>query len=136
MSQIDILNQNVAQGYLYIYLGGYIKLVNIKQYLIYLNKEDYQEGYKWVYDRQLKDIKLWSLEEIRQLPSILEDPIETTKPKGTFELPNETVTNGNKPEVSATLGGININLNNAIPYVIGFILLFFLFITITKNASQ
>ena len=136
MSQIEILNQNVAQGFLYIYLGGYIKLVNIKQYLIYINKEDYTEGYRWVYDKLLKDVKLWSLEEIRQNPTILEDPIETTKPAGTFELPNDTPTGGNNPKVSTNLGGISVNLNNIIPYIIGFVLLFVLFTAITNKASE
>lgn len=131
INQVQTLNQTVAKGYLYIYNYGLIKLVNIKDYLIYLNVAEYQRGYKWIYDRALNDVKLWTLEEVRLNPSILDDPIEEARPNGTSDLPKET-----KTTVSTDLNGITVNLEKIIPYAIGFVLLFILFVTITNKASE
>ena len=131
INQVQTLNQTVAKGYLYIFTTGIIKLVNIKEYLIYLNVAEYQRGYQWIYDRALNDVKLWTLEEVRLNPSILEDPIEEARPGGTSDLPKET-----KTTVSTDLSGITVNWQKVIPYIIGFILLSVLFLAITNKASE
>jgi hypothetical protein len=98
---------------------------------MYLERTSHSEGYKWVYVKSTKEVVLYSLSDVEQNPEVLNVPKGGLRPPQTKTLPNENV-----PTTSTQLGGINFDVNKAMPYIIGFVLLFVLFIAITNKASQ
>jgi hypothetical protein len=130
------LNRTVDSGYLWVIYMDDIRLVNITAYLSYLEITQPIANHGWYYDTVDRVAKAVSTSQVSQFPSLTKTPPTTpNRPPYAIVLPNENINNNVVPKTTKS-SFLSKESSDIIPYIIGFVLLFFLFIAITNRASQ